>query len=1083
MPRQRREPCYESTGASSYATGSGAWYDGIGRVVATANFGHEKTTDSVNYFFDVNGELIDEIDAQGNSVPDGVPDVVQMVRFDNVIETTAEDEDSEAGIDFQLQLTDYNAAGRAYKVTDNIGRENWTLYDAAGRTVRTIQNYDESDNGAVAETDTDRDYTTEYQYDAGGRLITMIAYNPKGSGKDIEDQVTAYLYESPINAGWQTDVVYPDSTSGQDLESLEQTSGEATATLTDHNFSVGDWVYIVVANEAQYNGRVQITGINTDTFSYAVSADAPSAATGTMRVYSTDGRDVKLARTSSTTATATVANHGFSVNDWVYIVGAADLGCNGRFQITAVTTDTFSYTVPSGAVVSIAGAIRVFKGADRVSTVYDRLGRKTGTLEQRGVVHEFAYDTAGRLSGDTAISLGASGVVDSTVLRIGTTYDDIGRVEYVTSYSNTAGSAVVNQVKYVYDAWGNVYREYEAHNGAVDANTPYVQYTYADGATGGVAKYVRLSNVTYPDGIHQAGYSYAAGVDNIMSRLSSVDDGTIHSVFASYKYLGAGKFVVENYQRCGGDDEVHYDYSADNFASLDRFGRVIDQFWADYYDTKIDWYSYGYDRAGNRLWKENKLSDDPNLMETPVYLDELYHYDALDRLVSTDRGQLDLSDPENPNITGSPTFSQDWTLDAQGNFAEFDDDGTEQMRTTNAANEIMSINDGDVWIDPTYDDAGNMLTGPKTGEETTRLYYRYDAWNRQVRVQVAGFPLYTTLGAYRYDGLNRRIQKTAGTSYVHYYYNQQWQMLEERKLNYQGVTTESTQHVFSPDYIDSPIIWRHDGNGDGDYSDAGDLQRYYLSDANHNTTAVVDSVTGDVVMRYVYTAYGECTVYTPGWTSQGASTADGFLYCGYWFDAETGNYQVRNRYFTVAIATWMSRDPISYRGGMNLYEYVGDNPLIRTDPTGKQAGAGNITNDQSDYAISKCKCRCAADNPGLALSVLFGSGRQDMINKMYDIQQACNEFATQAIKDLGVANTERNHSALRHCCMSAKIAQLLGAGCAGCLGDAREDYQNSHGQSDAATERQKKNNRMGLLCGVSPNPESCCKNMLDKMTQ
>jgi hypothetical protein len=29
-----------------------------------------------------------------------------------------------------------------------------------------------------------------------------------------------------------------------------------------------------------------------------------------------------------------------------------------------------------------------------------------------------------------------------------------------------------------------------------------------------------------------------------------------------------------------------------------------------------------------------------------------------------------------------------------------------------------------------------------------------------------------------------------------------------------------------------------------------------------------------------------------------------------------------------------SQDPIGYRGGFNLYEYVGDDPLIRTDPSG-----------------------------------------------------------------------------------------------------------------------------------------------------
>ncbi len=87
---------------------------------------------------------------------------------------------------------------------------------------------------------------------------------------------------------------------------------------------------------------------------------------------------------------------------------------------------------------------------------------------------------------------------------------------------------------------------------------------------------------------------------------------------------------------------------------------------------------------------------------------------------------------------------------------------------------------------------------------------------------------------------------------------------------------------------------------------------------------------------------------------------------------------------------------------------------------------------------------------------------------------------------MGVKNSEMNHAALRHCYMSAKISQLLGISCAACLGNAREDYQHDYEkppQSDEATARGKKENTMGLLCGISPNVESCCKNMLDKMTQ
>jgi hypothetical protein len=56
-------------------------------------------------------------------------------------------------------------------------------------------------------------------------------------------------------------------------------------------------------------------------------------------------------------------------------------------------------------------------------------------------------------------------------------------------------------------------------------------------------------------------------------------------------------------------------------------------------------------------------------------------------------------------------FDQDWTLDGLGNFSGFNDDGTSQNRTANAANEISSISGS--WIDPTYDAAGNMISGSK----------------------------------------------------------------------------------------------------------------------------------------------------------------------------------------------------------------------------------------------------------------------------------------------------------------------------------------------------------------------------------
>ena len=117
--------------------------------------------------------------------------------------------------------------------------------------------------------------------------------------------------------------------------------------------------------------------------------------------------------------------------------------------------------------------------------------------------------------------------------------------------------------------------------------------------------------------------------------------------------------------------------------------------------------------------------------------------------------------------------------------------------------------------------------------------------------------------------------------------------------------------------------------------DGSDERLYYLTDANMNVTCLVDDA-GDAVERYVYDPYGKVTIYDDDWseTRSASSYDNSILYCGYYRDAETGLFSVRNRVYIPALG-WVQREPGGmYRDGMSLYEYVRNNPVLHRDQRG-----------------------------------------------------------------------------------------------------------------------------------------------------
>ncbi|MCX5671510.1 MAG: RHS repeat-associated core domain-containing protein [Planctomycetota bacterium] len=136
------------------------------------------------------------------------------------------------------------------------------------------------------------------------------------------------------------------------------------------------------------------------------------------------------------------------------------------------------------------------------------------------------------------------------------------------------------------------------------------------------------------------------------------------------------------------------------------------------------------------------------------------------------------------------------------------------------------------------------------------------------------------------------------------------------------------------------IYWTDADPQTGDYGLEETL--YVCNDANMNVTALVDATPGsetegEVVERYMYDPYGKATVCDEDWTPRednASAVANDVLYCGYRFDAETGLYHVRYRYYHPTLGRWNSRDPGGYGDGMSLFQYAVSSPPGITDPAG-----------------------------------------------------------------------------------------------------------------------------------------------------
>ncbi|CAN7656590.1 RHS repeat-associated core domain-containing protein [Bosea sp. LjRoot9] len=199
---------------------------------------------------------------------------------------------------------------------------------------------------------------------------------------------------------------------------------------------------------------------------------------------------------------------------------------------------------------------------------------------------------------------------------------------------------------------------------------------------------------------------------------------------------------------------------------------------------------------------------------------------------------------------------------------------------------------------PSYDGNGNLTAD---GSFT----YAYDPENRLTGVMQGA----TTVASYDFDAQGRRKQKTVGSVKTVF------------------VTDADNREVLEYDGTSGQVLrWYAYGLGSNEALNQIEVspatRTSFIPDIQGSVQATLASVTGTLA-KGGYLPFG-----------QSAASTGSFRYTGQRIDPETGLYYYRARMYAPALGRFLQPDPIGTQGGLNLYAYVGNDPLNATDPSG-----------------------------------------------------------------------------------------------------------------------------------------------------
>jgi RHS repeat-associated protein len=631
-------------------------------------------------------------------------------------------------------------------------------------------------------------------------------------------------------------------------------------------------------------------------------------------------------------------------------------------------------------------ATSVFDAAIRSATTTSAAGRQStialdnkGRLIQSQIPGIFpvdvTYDANGRLA---TISQGSG--ADERELSLA--YNPQG-------YLQTATDVLGHTHSYEYDVVGRITKEilpdsreilydYDANDNLVSLTTPsgsahVFKYTKAD----------QTSEYAPPDvgaGANSTLYEY--NLDKDLTRITRPDGKTI-----DFTYDGAGR--LSGLALPNGDLNYTYSGTTGKLTGItDPDGGTLAFTYAGALLTSAAWTGTVAGNVGFTYDNDFRLTGvSVNGADSITY-----QYDA-DSLL-TNAGSLTLSrSTQNGMLTGS-TLGNVTDVLSYNSFGE-------------AAAYEAKINGASLFkTDYTYDKLGQIVSKVETQGVVVKTYeYSYDPAGRLTEVKLNG----AVVSSYTYDDNGNRLSHSQGPNTIEGTYDEQ-----DRLITYGNATfTYSANGELESKTEGSAVItYDYDvlGNLRKVILPTGQTIDYIIDAANRRVSKKVNGAllqgflyqdqlkpvaeldgSGTIVSRFVYAAHANVPDYMVkggntyrivtdhlGSPRYVVNTADGsiaqqmdydefgniiadsnpgfqpFGFAGGLYDGDTQLLKFGARDYDPNVGRWIAKDPIGFDGGdVNLYGYVGQNPILLTDPTG--TSDSNIPNNSGNDEVKKDK--------------------------------------------------------------------------------------------------------------------------------